>query len=108
MTKKAARKVAKKITPAVESGWTFFTNHTHVLLCLTRDPQPSLREVAQLVGITERSVQRVVADLEAGGYLVRGRDGRRNSYVIKRGSPLRHPIETHKRIGDLIALIVES
>jgi len=109
VAKKAVRKVVKKVEPVAEAaGWTFFTNHTHVLLCLTRDPQPALREVAQLVGITERSVQRVVADLEAGGYLVRGRDGRRNSYVIKRGIPLRHPIETHKRIGDLIALIVES
>jgi DNA-binding MarR family transcriptional regulator len=108
VAKKAVSKVAKKAEPAPEAGWTFLTNHTHVLLCLTRDPQPPLREVAQLVGITERSVQRIVADLEEGGYLVRQREGRRNSYEIRRGIPLRHPIETHRRIGDLIKLILGS
>ena len=110
VARKAARKPAKTVTPGPPEapGWTFLTNHTHVLLCLTRDPQPPLREVAQLVGITERSVQRIVADLEEGGYVVRRRSGRRNTYEIRRGIPLRHPIEVHRRIGDLIELILES
>ena len=87
--------------------WTFLTNHTHVLICLAGEPQPPLREVAAHVGITERSVQRIVADLETDGYLVRRREGRRNRYSIRRGTPLRHPIETHKRVGDLLAMILE-
>jgi hypothetical protein len=89
-------------------GWTFFSNHGHVLLCLAADPQLALRDVSQSVGITERSVQRIVGELEEGGYLVRTREGRRNRYVIRRSVPLRHPIEMHKRIGDLIDLVLES
>jgi len=88
------------------TGWTFLTNHAHVLLCLTQKPQPPLRDVARLVGITERSVQRIVADLEAGGYLVREREGRRNRYEVRRTLPLRHPIEQHRRIGDLIDMVL--
>jgi hypothetical protein len=88
------------------AGWTFLTNHTHVLLCLAEEPQPPLRDVALRVGITERSVQRIVSDLEAGGYLVRRREGRRNRYVIRQQVPLRHPIEMHRRVGDLIAMVL--
>ena len=64
--------------PAGASGWTFLTNHAHVLLTIARDPQTTLRQVSALVGITERAVQKIVADLEATGYLTRTRHGRRN------------------------------
>lgn len=87
-------------------GWTFLSNHAHVLLCLAAEPQLALRDVAQIVGITERSVQRIVGELEAGGYLVRTREGRCNRYAIRRSVPLRHPIEMHKRVGDLIAMVL--
>jgi len=89
-----------------EPTWTFLTNHTHVMLCLAGKPQPPLRRVAELVGITERSVQRIVADLEQAGYLSRRREGRRNRYAIRKGVALRHPIETHRRIGDILDLIL--
>lgn len=93
------------MTDEREAAWTFLTNHAHVLLCLVADPQPPLREVARRVGITERSVQRIVSELEAAGYLARTREGRRNRYVIRREVPLRHPVEMHKRVGDLIAMV---
>src|SRR5919202_2239784 len=64
------------------SEWTFLTNHGVVLLCLAADPGQRLRDVAASVGITERAVQRIVADLEAGGYLTRTRVGRRNQYKL--------------------------
>ena len=89
-------------------AWTFLSNHGHVLLCLAADSQLALRAVAQNVGITERSVLRIVGELEAGGYLVRKREGRRNRYIIRRAVPLRHPIERHKRVGDLIAMVLDS
>jgi DNA-binding transcriptional ArsR family regulator len=88
------------------SGWTFLSNHTHVLVCLAADGSQTLREVAAKVGVTERAVQRIVADLEEGGVLERQRDGRRNAYVIHPDVPLRHPLEAHCRIGDLIGLVV--
>lgn len=90
----------------MDSTWTFFSNHSHVLFCLAAEPQQTLREVASKVGITERAVQRIVAELEAAGVLERHRDGRQNTYRINRRAPLRHPLEAHCRIGDLIDVVV--
>lgn len=86
--------------------WNFFTNHAHVLICLARNGQQPLREVALAVGITERAVQRIVAELEEAGYLERERIGRQNYYVIHTEGRLRHPLEAHRTIGNLLDLVV--
>jgi DNA-binding Lrp family transcriptional regulator len=88
--------------------WTFLTNHGHVLLCLAQAPELRLRDVAERVGVTERAVQRIVADLEEAGYLTRHRAGRQNEYEINGRQPMRHPVEAHQTVGALIALIGES
>lgn len=85
--------------------WTFLTNHTHVLVLLDKDEPPVLREVAVQVGITERAVQRIIQDLEEGGFVERERVGRRNRYRVVRDIRLRHPIESHRTIGDLLNLV---
>lgn len=89
-------------------GWTFLSNHTHVLVCLAADGDLTLREVAARVGVTERAVQRIVADLELAGVLERTRDGRRNTYRIDATVPLRHPLESHCRIGNLLAMVTQA
>jgi Mn-dependent DtxR family transcriptional regulator len=86
--------------------WTFLSNHAHVFLVIARDPEIRLRDVADKVGITERAVQRIVTDLEEGGFLTRERTGRRNRYDLHPHLPLRHPIESHRTIGDLLSLIL--
>lgn len=86
-------------------GWTFLSNHTHVLVCLAGQGDPTVRDIAQQVGITERAVLRIVSELEQAGVLTRERDGRRNRYRIDAEVPLRHPLEAHCRIGDLLALV---
>lgn len=88
-----------------EGGWTFLTNHTHVLLCLAQGEGSTLREVAARVGITERAVQRIVADLEEAGVLSKVREGRRNRYHIDDSLPLRHPLEAHRSIRDLLGVL---
>ena len=85
--------------------WTFLTNHAHVLVVLSRDPSLVLREVAVQVGITERAVQRIIADLELAGILERRRVGRCNHYEIQVDRPLRHATESHRTIGELLDLI---
>lgn len=85
--------------------WTFFTNHSHVLILLSQKPDLTLREVAEYVGITERAVQRIVADLEDEGYIIKERVGRQNRYLIKPELALRHPIEAHCSIGDVLQLM---
>ena len=87
------------------AGWTFLTNHTHVMLCIARDPDVRLRDVALAVGITERAAQRIVAELEEAGYLERSRVGRRNAYVLRRDLPLRHPLERDRTAGELLAAL---
>jgi predicted transcriptional regulator len=88
-----------------EPRWTFLTNHAHVLIVLSKNPSTVLREVALRVGITERAVQRIIADLERDGFIEREKVGRQNSYRLRAKQPLRHPIEAHRSIGDLIDLI---
>ena len=89
------------------NGWTFLTNHSHVLLCIAEDPDVLLREVAQRVGITERATQRIVAELESEGYVSHERVGRRNRYQVHPDLPLRHPLEDHLEIGALLRVLTE-
>ncbi len=105
------RKPAKGRAEAARQGrppevaWTFLTNHAHVLLCIAREPEVRMRDVATLVGITERAVQRIVSELEEAGYLERIRHGRRNRYEVRTSLPLRHPVEGHQRISGLIDFV---
>tara|TARA_B100000683_G_C12274274_1_gene467126 strand:+ start:20 stop:331 length:312 start_codon:yes stop_codon:yes gene_type:complete len=87
------------------SSWNFLTNHTHVLLCLEQDASMRIRDIAAQVGITERAVQRIIAELEKDGYLERTREGRRNEYTISRNQRLRHPLEQDIHIGQLLDLL---
>jgi len=93
-------------SPLPATGWTFLTNHAHVLFCIAQDPEVRLRDVAARVGITERAVQRIVTDLQAGGYLAISKDGRRNRYQVFYQQRLRHPIERHCTVAALIELVL--
>jgi DNA-binding MarR family transcriptional regulator len=87
-------------------GWQFVTNHTQVLLCISRDPDIRLRDIADEVGITLGSAQRILADLVAAGYVKRERHGRRNRYVIALDAPmLRHTAQDGQDIGGLLDLL---
>ena len=92
-------------TVDARQGWTFLTNHAHVLLCVVRDPEARLRDVADMVGITERAAQRIVADLVEAGYLERTRQGRGNHYRLHPDVPLRHPMDRDTAIGQLVTLL---
>jgi predicted transcriptional regulator len=94
--------------PHHPASWTFLTNQSHVLLCLSRDPSMRMREIAAAVGITERAVQRIVAELHDAGYIERTREGRRNEYAINRDMKLRHPLESHCRIGELLDMLEQT
>lgn len=84
---------------------TFLTNHGHVLVCIAKDPGMRGRDIANLVGITERAAQAIIADLVAAGYVQRSRIGRRNYYEINPDLPVRHPVEQPHRIGELLAAV---
>jgi len=94
--------------PARPHHWTFLSNHAHVLVCLARNPDVRLREVATGVGITERAVQGIVGDLERAGVINRQRAGRRNRYLLNLDAPLRHPLEAHRSVRALLAMVLDD
>jgi DNA-binding IclR family transcriptional regulator len=85
--------------------WRFLSNHTQVLLCLSRDPNARFRDIAESVGITERAAQRIVADLIESGYVESERVGRRNHYRIRTDIAMRHPAQDGHDIGQLLKLL---
>lgn len=89
-----------------DSHWTFFSNYAHVLVCLAETPEATLREIAERVGITERSAMRLITNLDEAGILRRVKQGRRNTYLIDTSAHLRHPIEEHCTVGELLQTIL--
>ena len=88
------------------SRWTFLSNHAHVTVALAQNAELRLRDLAEQVGVTERAVAQILVDLEAAGVISRGRDGRRNVYTVHRGVPLRHPLECHRVVGDILGAVL--
>ncbi len=88
------------------SSWSFLTNHSRALLCIAHDPGARLRDIAALVGVTERSAHGIVTDLVDAGYVVKDKDGRRNRYRIQEHLPLRDPITQDRTIGEMLDLLV--
>ena len=86
-------------------AWTLLTGHGHVLVEIARNPQARIRDISPVVGLTERSVQAIVADLEAAGYLTRTRIGRRVVYAVNRDSLFRHTAQEGHRVGPLLDLL---
>ena len=88
-----------------DENWTFFSNNAHVLVCLTQTPQPTTREIAIRVGITERAVQRIVTKLIRADIAKVKKEGRRNCYELDLDQRLRHPLESHRTIGEFLRLM---
>jgi len=82
--------------------WTFLSSYALVLICVAADQKTRMRDLAQRLGVTERAVQRVVAELADAGYLAVTREGRRNSYVVDLDRPLRHPLTAHRTVRQLV------
>ncbi len=86
-------------------SWTLLTGHGRVLVEIGRDPGARIRDISAVVGLTERTVQVIVADLEAAGYLTRTRTGRRTRYTVNHDSLFRHPAQEGHRVGPFLSLL---
>ena len=95
----------KSISGNGDHVWRFVTNYAHVLVCIAADPGARLRDIAETVGVTERTASQLVRDLEHAGYLTKTRTGRRNKYVVHDELPLRHPLHRHHTVGELIRFL---
>jgi DNA-binding IclR family transcriptional regulator len=92
----------------MSAGWDLLTNHAHVLVCVAHDPGVRLREIAESVGITERSAHKIVSELVEEGYVVRQREGRRNRYEVRREAPLRHSLMREQSVGELLDVLLRT
>ncbi|MGH3304148.1 MAG: helix-turn-helix transcriptional regulator [Streptosporangiaceae bacterium] len=90
------------------TSWTFLTNHARVLLCISRDPGIRLRDIADRVGVTERSAYGIVLDLAEAGYILKAKDGRRNRYRVQAHLPLPEPSSRERTVGEVLALLAGS
>ncbi len=89
-------------------SWTLLTGHGHVLVEIARDPGARIRDISAAVGLAERTVQAIVADLEAAGYLTRTRTGRRVRYTVHHDSLFRHPAQEGQRVGPFLSLLAAA
>lgn len=91
-------------TEETERHWTLLTNHGRILMLIAQQPELRIRDLADAAGVTERTAQTIVTDLEGSGYITRVRTGRRNTYSVNRRRPFRHPAESGHKVGELIDL----
>jgi hypothetical protein len=90
---------------ARDGSWTLLTGHGHVLVEIARNPEARIRDISSAAGITERTAQAIVSDLEAAGYITRTRIGRRTRYTVNPDSPFRHPAQGGLRVGSFLNLL---
>lgn len=88
--------------------WRFLSNHAQVLLCIAADPGVRLRDIAEAVGITERTTHRIVHELAEAGYVAPQRTGRRNSYKLQEHLPLRDPLLRDRKLADFLKLLASA
>jgi DNA-binding IclR family transcriptional regulator len=98
----------KPASTEASQTWTFLSNHAHVLVCVAKNPDVRLSEVAALVGIRERTVHRIVHELLDAGYISVTKDGRNNVYSVDLDKPLRHPLEADHNIQAIIAPLLKK
>ena len=88
--------------------WSFLTNHARALACIAGDPGVRLREIADVLGVTERRAFGIVNDLTKAGYVVKDKDGRRNRYRIQSHLPLRVQVGREPTIGEVLRVLVDT
>ena len=100
--------IASVVDPGEREGsWTLLTGHGHVLVEIARNPHARIRDISPVVDLTERTVQAIVTDLEAAGYLTRTRVGRRTRYTVNPDSPFRHQAQEGLRVGPFLDVLTD-
>jgi DNA-binding MarR family transcriptional regulator len=89
------------------TDWTFLTNHARTLLFIAHDPDARLRDIAEAIGVTERTAYGIVTDLADAGYVLKEKEGRRNRYTVQSHLPLRDSINRERTIGEVLDLFID-
>jgi len=94
-----------KLLAETSTTWTFLTNHSHVLYSIWKSPDIRVREISSLVGVTERAVMRIIRELTDAGFIQVTKNGRENHYSVTADVQLRHPLEEHRSVNDLLEML---
>jgi predicted transcriptional regulator len=86
-------------------SWSFLTNYGLVLTCIGKNSQRTAHEIAMQVGVTERTVRKIIKELEETGYIKKTKDGRLNSYTVNATLPMRHALQRDISVGDLLNVL---
>jgi predicted transcriptional regulator of viral defense system len=90
------------------SRWTFITNHGLVLSYISHNTTSTAREIAQYIGVTERTTHKIISDLEDAGYIGRRKSGRRNVYSVDPSLPLRHHTKKDVIVSELLEALTSQ
>jgi DNA-binding IclR family transcriptional regulator len=88
-----------------QGSWTMLTAHGRALVAIVQDPDARMRDLAEVIGVTERTAQAIVADLEAAGYVTHTRVGRRNRYRVDFNQPFRHSAQDGHLVGPFLQML---
>ena len=75
------------------------------MLAISKTPGIKVREISDLVGVTERAVLRIISELNDAGFISIEKIGRENRYSVTSDIPLRHPLEQHRTVGELLEML---
>ena len=99
---------SKPVPVESAQNWTFLSNHAHVLVCVAKNPDVRLSEVAELVGVRERTAHRIVHELIDAGYISVKKVGRNNVYSVDLEKPLRHTLEAEHNIHAIVTPLLKK
>jgi DNA-binding Lrp family transcriptional regulator len=100
--------IMKSSSGNVPRRWSLLTNHGHALACIAANPDGRLRDIAESIGVTERTAAQIVSELEQEGYLTRIRVGRRNRYEIDGKRKVRTPGLPTMTVAELLSLLQQA
>ena len=85
--------------------WTFITKYAVTLSLISKHPKITALQLSNEMGITERATRKIIADLAAGGYIKKKREGRGVKYKINPNMTLRQTSHREIAVGDLLAAL---
>jgi DNA-binding MarR family transcriptional regulator len=88
-----------------QPAWSFLTTYGLVLTCIGQKGQMTAHEIAMNVGVTERTVRKIIKELEQTGYIHTTKDGRQNCYKVNSVLPMGHALQRDISVGDLLKVL---
>ena len=77
---------------AMENNWYLVSSHGAILFYVAVNPECTIKEIAEAMSLTRRTVWGVIGDLRRAGMLHIRKEGRRHHYTVNMDAPFKHPV----------------